>query len=214
MNPCVSPRYRIPAPIGKSDGRNTNWGVSMYRSSRSRSSFGLVSLLVAMAALLAPVGAQAAAAATADDAVAVESYQDDFGVSARTAEGNLEIQERGASIVGQLQGALGADYAGVWFDNDAAEFVVPVLDAGDGALAEAKLRELNLGSDSRIVAADETWDELLVAHEKLDKSMPGQLAAGHVQTSLDPRANAVLLEQARGLDRGTKRLIESKASAA
>jgi len=180
----------------------------MFQSLRFRG--GPVLLTIAFAAVLSPLAAQAAEVEPA----VVRSYQEDFGVSAATAEANLAAQERGASIVGQLQVALGADYAGVWFDNEAGEFVVPVLDARSRGLAEATLRRLGLDGDFRLTAAQSSWAELLAAHAKLDRGLRGPLAAGEVSTSVDPRANAVVVDQAEDLGQATEDAIEEKLEGA
>lgn len=130
----------------------------------------------------------------------VKEYSDEFAVPAGQAEETLETQERGAAIVGELQQRLGGRYAGVWFDNERGEFVVPLVaeagrDAVDGELAAA-----NLKSASRIAPAQSTWAELEAAQERIDKSLGGLLREGIVQTSLDPRTNAVVIRMA---DRGS-----------
>ncbi|MGH7484770.1 MAG: hypothetical protein ACREMY_04070, partial [bacterium] len=64
----------------------------------------------------------------------VQSYEEDFGVSAQTAERNLLTQQDAIGVVEGLEHALGESYAGVWFDNESGEFVVPVLGASNLAV--------------------------------------------------------------------------------
>jgi DNA-binding beta-propeller fold protein YncE len=134
----------------------------------------------------------------------VQSYQEDFGASVQTAERNLAIQRRGAGIVPQLEAVQGKRYAGVWFDNEAGEFVVPVLANADHADLEASLARAQLGSDSRTKPARYSWEELEAAHERIDKALLPLIEDDLVQTSLDPRTNSVVVAEAESAS-GTQR---------
>ncbi|MET0557342.1 MAG: S1 family peptidase [Solirubrobacterales bacterium] len=170
--------------------------------------------VVAVALILALPSVARAATVADPDPLTVDSYQENFGVDEETAEENLETQALGSSIVGQLQATLGDGYAGVWFDNEAGEFVVPVLGVVDRAKAAALLGRIGLAGRYRFAAADSSWSELLSAHEELDASLSEQLKAGHVRTFVDPVANTVVVERAEGLSAAAKTAIAGKADAA
>jgi len=128
----------------------------------------------------------------------VADYGKAFGVSKAKAEANLEAQERGTGITDELEDRLGPEYAGVWFDNEAGEFVVPVL-ANDRAQANltkagAELAEQGLAGDYRTEAAQSSWDALEAAQEEIDAQLPGLTEPGQARTSLDAAANAVVIE--------------------
>jgi len=176
--------------------------------------FGGVVAVVATALMMMLPSVSQGATLAAPDPETVDSYQESFGVDEETAEANLEAQTLGSSIVGQLQATLGDDYAGVWFDNDAGEFVIPLLSVVDRAKVAPLLGRMGLSGRYRFAAADSSWSDLLIAHQQLDASLNGQLEAGHVKTSVDPVANAVVVERTSGLSAATKAAIESKADAA
>src|SRR5215469_11063299 len=73
----------------------------------------------------------ASSATAAVSPLEVHEYVADYGVSLQRAEQVLNDQHRGAeeNIVGQLEHRLGTRFAGVWFDNEHDEFVVPKLDS-------------------------------------------------------------------------------------
>ena len=144
----------------------------------------------------------------------IAQYGKDFGVSAKVAEERLETQQRGASIVAELKVALGRGYAGVWFDNETGEFVVPLLPGADHAAAAAKLTARGLGQDYRAASARWSWDDLRAGHEGLDGELLPLIEAGLIRTSLDPRANAVLVELAAGLQGSQSAQVRRAAAAA
>jgi hypothetical protein len=126
----------------------------------------------------------------------VEGYSRDFGVSRATAEKRLETQRRGGDIVGQLQDELGHDYAGVWFDNESGEFVVPVLSESDQRALHTGKATASIQGEYRAAAAQYSWEELEAAQERLDEELDGPLREGFVQTSRSARANALIIHVA------------------
>lgn len=154
-----------------------------------------------IAAILAIVMALPAAAFGADaKGPAIEevaTYQKEFGVSSEVAEERLELQHRGGTIVAQLEKAEGDAYAGVWFDNQAGEFVVPLADADARGNVEAAVATLGLASAHRIVAASYTWHQLEETQREVNAEVRPLAAKLLVQTFLDPRTNRVVVDQAQ-----------------
>lgn len=146
----------------------------------------------------------AAALAAADDvrSLEVESYRHDHGVSAQVAARNLATQQRGTGIVQRLEAVQDDRYAGVWFDNEAGEFVVPVLGERSRASAKATLATAGLTGNYRTVPAEHSWEELKAAHTRLDAELSQLVRENTVRTSLDPRTNAVVVERAAGASGG------------
>jgi len=128
----------------------------------------------------------------------VQSYQHRFGVSPHVAERNLGRQARGAGIVEQLETTQGSSYAGVWFDNESGEFVVPTVSEAGRAKATALLNDSRLGSAYRTKPARFTWLELEAAQRQLTKTLLPLSREGLIETSLDPRTNAVVISEAQG----------------
>ncbi|HVD41014.1 MAG TPA: trypsin-like serine protease, partial [Solirubrobacterales bacterium] len=146
-----------------------------------------------------------AAAATPDAPLSQRSlealeYSKDFGVSLEQAENALAIQAKGneADIAGQMENRLDTAFAGIWFDNQTQEFVVPVLGPQSAWLAEGELRATGIRSgEFRLASADRSWNELEAAQERLNRTLSRQRVDGHVLTSIDPRTNAVVIEVAK-----------------
>jgi hypothetical protein len=149
----------------------------------------------------ATLAAPAAADASSFEARGVSTfeaseYASELGVSVQRAEANLEIQQRGALIVAQLEAALGKDYAGVWFDNESGEFVVPLLPGADRAAVKAQLEGAGLKDSYRTTAAADSWHELEANQEDVDRQLTGLIEQGLVETFLDPRTNSIAIRQA------------------
>jgi len=158
--------------------------------------------------VLAPSSVLAATDTAEIDSQEVQSYRADFDVSVRVAEENLETQQRGNEIVEQLEAVQGNSYSGVWFDNDAGEFVVPLLRPANRTSVDDTLDEVGLDSDYRAVVVEYSWDELKTAHERLDEQLLSLIENGLIQTFLDPRTNAVVIAQAQSVTQSEEEQIE------
>jgi hypothetical protein len=160
---------------------------------------GLAALL-----LLAAIGVGPAAADVQPFEVA--EYRESFEVPAEQAEESLEVQAQGAEadVVGGLEERLGENYAGVWFDNEKDEYVVPLLPDASGATVNSEFARADLGSaEFRISQAQSSWEELEAAQAEIDAALLPRIEEGLVQTSLDPRTNAVAITRVTGADAGT-----------
>jgi len=146
--------------------------------------------------------------------IQVDSYRRDFDVSAQMAERNLATQEDGAGIVRQLEVLQGDEYAGIWFDNESGEFVVPLLPTAKRGATEASLVHAHLDGDFRVAPARYSWEELEAIQEGVDESLRPAIEAGLVQTSLDPRTNAVVLHEAKGVSSAGRATIRRAAATA
>lgn len=129
----------------------------------------------------------------------IESYKRDFGVSTEVAEENLAIQQRGAGIVELLKATQGDAYAGVWFDNQTGEFVLPLLPSADRAEVTELLEDIGLGKSFRIQSARYRWAELEAAQKSVTADLRPVSSKGLVKTSIDPRRNAVVIHEAQDL---------------
>jgi streptogrisin C len=155
------------------------------------------------------------AAAEPRDAFELQGYERRFDVSPEQAEQRLAIQADAVGVVEDLKASLGAAYAGVWFDNQAGEFVVPVAFGGgkalntapadgtsqqspgpvsveDQAAIAARFDEYGLSADSyRVTSARSTWEALEAGQKRVDEAFRGQFEKGLVKTALNPKSNAV-----------------------
>jgi hypothetical protein len=169
---------------------------------KSRVSFG--AMVVALLVSAFP----AASAATAATGEPERAYSNRFDVSLREAKSRLDLQRRGAEIVTTLEEEQGHRYSGVWFDNQAGEFVVPVLPGVD----RNAVRQDFTGLEFRFSHASSSWEELEAGQASIDASLRNLYRADLVQTGLDPRLNAVVIDVAKSADDRALREIEEVAS--
>jgi hypothetical protein len=135
--------------------------------------------------------------------IEVRDYGKDFGVSAGEAEEVLDIQESAndGSVAQGLEARLGSRYAGIWFDNEKGEYVVPVLPGTGGSKVNEEFAQAELGAeDFRTVTVQSSWNELESAQNTINEALLGPIKEGFVQTSLDPRLNAVVVRVTAGAD--------------
>ena len=125
----------------------------------------------------------------------VSEYSKDFGVSAAVADERLETLHRGTAIVADLKLALGKEYAGVWYDNERGEFVIPILNSADRSAFAARLDAKGLSDEYRTTHAASSWQDLEVAAVRVNEALSTQIESGLVQTSIDPRTNSVVIRQ-------------------
>jgi hypothetical protein len=144
----------------------------------------------------------------------VQEYRTDFGVSAKQAEAVLQAQYAGAEadIAGQLEGRLGSRYAGVWFDNESGEFVVPLL--GDSLREDAStvFGAAGLEDAFRTAPAQASWTELEAAQEQLNRGLSRSMAGGVVETAIDPRRNSVVIDHVEGIGKMALADLQKRAA--
>jgi hypothetical protein len=201
----------IQARKGTSMGRIETAAEAAGARGPAGAAWGAVVLLAIITVLL--LGAGGASAAVPP--IEVSEYRKDFGVSKAQAEEVLQTQASAAEadIVGDLQDRLGARYAGIWFDNDSGEYVVPLVPGASGKAIHAEFASAALGPDQlRTVPAQSSWAELEAAQEELNRALAPMFAAREVQTSLDPRTNAVVIKQAAGAGVGERDEIRRLAA--
>lgn len=153
----------------------------------------------------------------------VQTLRATFGLSLSQAEANLGLQEKGTriDIVGQMRDELGKSFAGVWFDNEAGEFVVPIA-AADLSVATAKRASSGvseefaaaaLGADSyRTEVVESSTMALEAAQRELDEVLE---ARGQVyQTALDPSKNSVVVRVPTSIGKGDLAFVQAAARSA
>ena len=167
----------------------------------------MASFLTFVVLTVAPASAEAAAAPAQD-------YARDLDVSLVTAEEHLRVQERGIGIVGELAAVLGDRYAGVWFDNDTGEFVVPLLPGADQSAVAGLLADDELRNHYRVATASRSWKTLQATQLRLDRILQSQIRNRVVQTILDPRTNSVVVREALSADDSDQQAIRGAAAEA
>jgi hypothetical protein len=169
-----------------------------------------------LAALFLATAIPGSAAASARPSESRE-YSQRFGVTVERAEEVLQIQASGAEadIVGQLEDRLGSRYAGVWFDNQRGEFVVPTLDGGGHKAVAAELAKGGLkGSNYRAPSVQASWGALEAAQERLNHALSTAMREAYVRTSIDPRTNSVVVLETEGASDAVSTKVREQAQAA
>jgi streptogrisin C len=127
----------------------------------------------------------------------VSAYAGKYGVTDAESTRRLALQHQTGNIVARMREALGASYAGVWFDNSAGRIVVAVAPPGGGvstpAIAAARqvARDLQADASVDVVVADFSWDALTAAQSLIDEGLSDLERAGIVNTGIDSEKDAL-----------------------
>lgn len=145
---------------------------------------------------------------------AVQAYSKEYEVPPTEADQRLSLQARASDIVEQLRGSLGSAYAGVWFDNERGEFVVPVIGDESRTSVAGEMADDTIGAGRyRLEQAQHTWKELEATQDVLNKELRGLFELSLVKTGLDARSNSVVVELAGAVPRSKVAEIASLAGA-
>jgi hypothetical protein len=115
------------------------------------------------------------------------------GISpARTIQA-IEAQGRvaQADLLSKLEAAMGAAYAGVWFDNAAAQLNVGVTSPASRAKAEQVIARAGLAADVTVTQVRSTMPELLAAQTQWNRRIATLFARNEATAGLEPQHNAV-----------------------
>ena len=128
----------------------------------------------------------------------VEAYGEALDVPSAVARQDLEVQAKGgeADIVGDLEDGLQEDFAGIWFEPESGEYVVPLASAAAAGVVGREMAAARLKTDYRTHLVDHSWDELEAAQEQVDSQLREFFKADLVYTSIDPGANATVVHVA------------------
>jgi hypothetical protein len=172
-------------------------------------------LCILLAFLASP--AVGAAATMNQHGFEVSEYRKDFDVSSARAERSLEVQDKGADleIADKVEDALGDAYAGIWFDNHSAEYVVPLLPQASQGSLSADLSGAGLAAgEFRTASAESTWSELEAAQSQINGELGSMFAARVVETSLSPASNSVVIRHTQAVGAIGRSQIERVAAEA
>ncbi len=141
------------------------------------------------------------------------------GISSVQAQANLSIQDQATQVdvVGQLAESLGENYAGVWFDTERGEFVVPVAAEGEGkaviqadtASVAEEFSSAALRGDYRTEIVTYGREELEEAQEELNEMLAPFFTEGLVQTGLEVETDALTVGVPEGIDPAALAEIET-----
>ncbi len=162
--------------------------------------------------VLGVIAISAPSASAAVKPFEVDAYARALNVPNAVARDDLEVQANGgtANIAGDLEDRLNDDFAGVWFDPESGEYVVPLASATVDAAVDKEMAAAQLSDDYRTRVVQYSWEELEAAQEQIDIKLSEFFDASLVYTSLDPRTNAAVVHVAAAAnqkDRATLRRI-------
>ena len=140
-----------------------------------------------------------------------QGYARDFDVSLDEAKRRIREQALGGDIVRALAHELGTDFAGVWYDNEAGEFVVPLAAQGLDAKVRDEFDIRELSASYRVEYVDSTWEQLTKGQAEIDKALGDLFEKSLVQTGLDPRANTILIGMASSISAKDREQISAAA---
>jgi hypothetical protein len=142
---------------------------------------------------------------------AVQAYAEAFEVSEGAADRALEVQEAGAGLSDQLASTEANRFAGIWFDNRTGKFVVPMLSSASKASVQAVIAAGDLkASEVEFATATFSWEELEDGQRELDKTLQPMIASNLVQTSLNPKTNAIVVSLAKGATKANVAAVNSQ----
>ncbi|HEV3000124.1 MAG TPA: S1 family peptidase [Solirubrobacteraceae bacterium] len=174
-----------------------------------------LALVVALAAALMSPGA--ANAALDRDAPVPDDYVQRFSamrnIPADEARRTLQVQQRGYDLGDVLPERLGDDYAGVWFDQDAGRYKVPLAGGRGRERVRQALVARGLDGDADVVAARHPFTELTAEQRRLTALLDDLLAARKLLVGIDSIRNVVAVEVSDELTVGERRRVDAAAAA-
>ncbi|MDO8189035.1 MULTISPECIES: S1 family peptidase [unclassified Conexibacter] len=123
-------------------------------------------------------------------AAEVESLAEHDGISVEQATRSLEVQHRAGDITTELRAALGEDFAGVWYDREAATFQIGVVDGKgeDAARRVAAAKQV----PARLVPVRYTAAQLTGVAARWSAAHPDLLARAAINVNIDYERNTVV----------------------
>jgi len=136
----------------------------------------------------------------------VDAYRESFGVSKAEATERLKLQTKGAAghIGEALEAKLGEHYGGLWFDNQAGQYVVALVSPGSARAAERSAVATELGAasldsgDYRTTTVDSSWSDLLDVGDRLGEELKSLIERRTARVAVKPSANAVIVGVRKG----------------
>ena len=124
----------------------------------------------------------------------------------------MSLQAKEAALPEEAEEFLGAGYAGIWFDNEKGEFVLPVVSA-----VSARTLSNDLTTDpgdfrSELVSA--SWAQLEAAQKLITDGLRNALPPQSATTSLDAKTNSVVVQLSDALSAQQRQKVASLLASA
>lgn len=144
----------------------------------------------------------------------VERFSEMRSVPRERARSILQAQKRGYDLGDVLERRLGADYAGIWFDNVNGRYKIPLVGGRGGATAEQAIADRRMRDEADVVPAEYTLAELTAAQAQVTTALRDLLSEQLVSTGIDPKANRLALEVSEDATAEQRRRVDAVAATA
>jgi hypothetical protein len=138
------------------------------------------------------------------------------GISQSRAIQALGVQSKvtEADLQRKLEVALGSAYAGMWYDNAAAQLHIGATSPASRRTAEEIVARAGLAADVIIEPVRSTMVQLLTAQHQWNHKLAKLLARGDVTTGIEPGRNAVSVTLSSAVHEPERTVLEREAAAA
>ena len=136
------------------------------------------------------------------------------GISPQRAAQQLELQGdvARAELVQKLEATLGREYAGVWYEPEAALLHVGATSAAARTAAEVLAAREGLAARVTETPVGSTWAQLEAEQDRWNRALPGRLGLPDSRTALGAEANSVFVTVATSVPPRNLALLERKAN--
>jgi hypothetical protein len=140
----------------------------------------------------------------------------DKGISPARAAQVLDVQSKVAEVnlPSRLQAAMARDYAGVWFDNAAAQLNVGAASPGGQRSAQDVVAQAGLAGDVHITPVRSTMAELLAVQNEWNGKLASLFAQRNLQTSIEPQHNAIAITLSSAVPARLRAALKREAATA
>jgi hypothetical protein len=137
------------------------------------------------------------------------------GLSRRQATEEIEVQSLVArtQLVQKLEAAMGSSYGGAWLEPSSAHLAVGTTTAAGRLAAEQVANRAGAAEDVLAVPVRSSWSELVAAQKRWDSRLSDLFARDEVETSPDPRLNALKVRLSRSVPAAQRANLERLAGA-
>ncbi|MGC2781561.1 MAG: hypothetical protein WA418_38575 [Bradyrhizobium sp.] len=181
----------------------------------------LAFLIAAPSAAYAEVSPLVLTEDPAIQAMAAQTYADQFNVSLPVAYARVALQDATAPLVKDLTDAIGADFGGAWYDaEDGGKLKLAVAEdqsLGDSEAVDAAqevLADAGKQADVEFVHVDYSLDELMDARKAVGDELATQVAAENAEVTVDAERNAIVIQTANDLTAADDAAVASAVSEA
>jgi hypothetical protein len=135
-------------------------------------------------------GARASLLSREEAATATSGVSPAEAIQAIKIQGDIER----ADFLGQVEAALGRDYAGTWFDNKDAQLDVGIVSSAARQAAAQAVARAGLQRGVTFSPVRSTWAQLIAAKKHWNRRLAELFASDQARTALAAQHNAVLVE--------------------